>query len=119
MFWHWAHKSAGARECFLKMVETWAYLCVIGVWAEERKQLKIEKKQEPQVRNEQSTMKVDKQKVVHPYNKIQLSKQKAWPTATHNDVDVSQNHYPEWKRPDTQEEEAAWCHLHDILEKAN
>ena len=73
------------------------------VEAGERKQLKIEKKQEPQTRNNPSTRKMDRQKVVHPYNKIQPSNQKAPPTATRNNVDESQNHYPEWKRPDTKE----------------
>ena len=40
--------------------------------------------------------------LVHPYSGIPLRK-KGWITATHNDLDEYQNHYPEWKKSDPKE----------------
>ena len=50
------------------------------------------KKQESSTGNNPSTRELDKQEVVHPYNKIQLSEQKAQPSATRNKVEESQYH---------------------------
>lgn len=46
---------------------------------------------------------VDKQNLINPYSKILLSNKKEWITDTLNNVDESQNHYAEWKKPDRKE----------------
>lgn len=46
---------------------------------------------------------MDKQNLINPYSKILLSNKKEWITDTLNNVDESQNHYAEWKKPDRKE----------------
>lgn len=40
----------------------------------------------------------------YPYNGILLGKKKEWTTDACNDMDKSQDHYAEWKKPGTKED---------------
>ena len=44
---------------------------------------------------------MDKEIAVYPYNGILSSHNKEWCTDSCYDVDELQNHYTEWKKPDT------------------
>lgn len=61
---------------------------------------------------------MDKQDMVSPLNRTQLSNGKEGTTDTRNIVAEPQRHYGKWKRPDTEGHILVWFHLYDILEEA-
>ena len=46
---------------------------------------------------------MDKQAVVHPYDRILLSNEKEWPVDIGNDMNNSQVLCAKWKKPDSKE----------------